>query len=74
MIIDGADLKSCIVHHNIRTMANIRMMAKYYTKIRLHRMCNLLALPEKKTEDCLMDTCKNKTLDFSRLVAIHVIL
>ena len=66
MIIDGADLKSCIVLHNIRMMVR--------TKIRLHRMCNLLALSENKTEDCLMDTCKNKTLDFSRLVAIHVIL
>ena len=44
-----ADLKSRIVEHNIR------MMAKYYTKIRLHRMCNLLALSENETEDCLSD-------------------
>lgn len=44
-----ADLKSRIVEHNIR------MMAKYYTKIRLHRMCALLALSETETEDCLSD-------------------
>lgn len=44
-----ADLKSRIVEHNIR------MMAKYYTKIRLARMCNLLALSENETEDCLSD-------------------
>ena len=44
-----ADLKSRIVEHNIR------MMAKYYTKIRLHRMCALLALSENETEDCLSD-------------------
>jgi len=44
-----ADLKSRIVEHNIR------MMAKYYTKIRLHRMCTLLALSENETEDCLSD-------------------
>ena len=44
-----ADLKSRIVEHNIR------MMAKYYTKIRLQRMCNLLALSENETEDCLSD-------------------
>ena len=44
-----SDLKSRIVEHNIR------MMAKYYTKIRLHRMCTLLALSENETEDCLSD-------------------
>ena len=43
------DLKSRIVEHNIR------MMAKYYTKIRLTRMCKLLALTESETEDCLSD-------------------
>jgi len=43
------DLKSRIVEHNIR------MMAKYYTKIRLTRMCSLLALTEAETEDCLSD-------------------
>jgi len=43
------DLKNRIVEHNIR------MMAKYYTKIRLSRMSNLLALSENETEDCLSD-------------------
>merc|ERR1712079_951408 len=41
------DLKARIVEHNIR------MMAKYYTKIRLARMSNLLALSE--AEDCLSE-------------------
>ena len=44
-----SDLKSRIVEHNIR------MMAKYYTKIRLTRMSKLLALTETETEDCLSD-------------------
>jgi len=44
-----ADLKSRIVEHNIR------MMAQYYTKIRLSRMAQLLALSEAETEDCLSD-------------------
>jgi len=44
-----ADLKARIVEHNIR------MMAKYYTKIRLARMAHLLALTEAETEDCLSD-------------------
>jgi len=43
------DLKSRIVEHNIR------MMAKYYTKIRLARMADLLALSQNETEDCLSD-------------------
>ena len=43
------DLKARIAEHNIR------MMAKYYTKIRLTRMCKLLALTESETEDCLSD-------------------
>ena len=43
------DLKARIVEHNIR------MMAKYYTKIRLTRMAHLLALSENETEDCLSD-------------------
>jgi len=43
------DLKSRIVEHNIR------MMAKYYTKIRLARMSNLLALSESEVEDCLSE-------------------
>ena len=32
-----------------------RMMAQYYTKIRLGRMATLLALTEAETEDCLSD-------------------
>jgi len=44
-----SDLKSRIVEHNIR------MMAQYYTKIRLTRMAQLLALTETETEDCLSD-------------------
>jgi len=44
-----SDLKARIVEHNIR------MMAKYYTKIRLTRMAKLLALTEAETEDCLSD-------------------
>jgi len=43
------DLKARIVEHNIR------MMAKYYTRIRLTRMAKLLALTEGETEDCLSD-------------------
>merc|ERR1712179_514400 len=42
-------LKARIVEHNIR------MMAKYYTKIRLARMAKLLALTEAQTEDCLSE-------------------
>jgi len=44
-----SDLKSRVVEHNIR------MMAQYYTKIRLSRMAQLLALTEAQTEDCLSD-------------------
>jgi len=44
-----SDFKSRIVEHNIR------MMAQYYTKIRLSRMAQLLALTEAETEDCLSD-------------------
>jgi len=44
-----SDMKARIVEHNIR------MMAKYYTRIRLNRMANLLALSENETEDCLSD-------------------
>jgi len=43
------DLFSRIVEHNIR------IMAKYYTRISLVRMAELLALPESKAEDCLSD-------------------
>lgn len=44
-----SDLKARVVEHNIR------MMAQYYTKIRLTRMSQLLALTEAETEDCLSD-------------------
>jgi len=44
-----SDLKARVVEHNIR------MMAQYYTRIRLNRMANLLALTESQTEDCLSD-------------------
>ena len=56
------DLKSRIVEHNIR------MMAKYYTKIRLARMSNLLALSESEVEDCLSEMVswsQNKTISIS---------
>ena len=56
------DLKSRIVEHNIR------MMAKYYTKIRLARMSNLLALSESEVEDCLSEMVSwspNKTISVS---------
>ena len=42
------DLKSRIVEHNIR------IMAKYYTRISLKRMAQLLALSENET--CLLYT------------------
>ena len=41
------DLKSRVVEHNIR------IMAKYYTRIKLDRMAELLALSEDQTEDFL---------------------
>jgi len=44
-----ADLLTRIVEHNIR------IMAKYYTRISLVRMAELLALPESKAEDSLAD-------------------
>eukprot|EP00088_Acartia_fossae_P060400 TRINITY_DN7231_c0_g2_i1.p1 TRINITY_DN7231_c0_g2~~TRINITY_DN7231_c0_g2_i1.p1 ORF type:complete len:289 (-),score=104.84 TRINITY_DN7231_c0_g2_i1:86-952(-) len=43
------DLLARIVEHNIR------IMAKYYTRITLARMAELLALPESKAEDCLSE-------------------
>ncbi|KZC05698.1 26S proteasome non-ATPase regulatory subunit 12 [Dufourea novaeangliae] len=42
-----ADLRNRVVEHNIR------IMAKYYTKITLTRMAELLDLPAKETEACL---------------------
>jgi len=43
------DLLTRIVEHNIR------IMAKYYTRITLTRMAQLLALPEAKAEDSLSE-------------------
>jgi len=43
------DLLTRIVEHNIR------IMAKYYTRITLTRMAELLALPEEKAEDSLSE-------------------
>jgi len=43
------DLKKRIVEHNIR------IMAKYYTRIRLVRMSELLALSQSETEDSLSE-------------------
>ncbi|XP_076756260.1 regulatory particle non-ATPase 5 [Xylocopa sonorina] len=42
-----ADLRNRVVEHNIR------IMAKYYTKITLTRMAELLDLPVEETESCL---------------------
>ncbi|XP_053988292.1 26S proteasome non-ATPase regulatory subunit 12 [Hylaeus anthracinus] len=42
-----ADLRHRVVEHNIR------IMAKYYTKITLTRMAELLDLPVEETESCL---------------------
>ncbi|KOX79230.1 26S proteasome non-ATPase regulatory subunit 12, partial [Melipona quadrifasciata] len=42
-----ADLRNRVVEHNIR------IMAKYYTKITLTRMAELLDLPIEETEACL---------------------
>merc|ERR1712130_626383 len=61
-----ADLKARVVEHNIR------MMAQYYTKIRLARMATLLALTEAETEDCLSDMvvagqCLQKRTDWREL-------
>ena len=39
----------------LMTISMHRMMAQYYTKIRLGRMATLLALTEAETEDCLSD-------------------
>merc|ERR1712106_463074 len=46
---EQSDLIHRIAEHNIR------MMAAYYTKIRLGRMAQLLALTEAETEDALSD-------------------
>lgn len=50
------DLKKRVVEHNIR------ITAKYYTRIRLERMAELLDLPEDETEEFLSNLVVNKTV------------
>lgn len=50
------DLKSRVVEHNIR------VMAKYYTRITLKRMAELLDLPVEETENFLSNLVVNKTV------------
>lgn len=50
------DLKTRVVEHNIR------IIAKYYTRIRLERMAQLLDLPENDTEEFLSTLVVNKTV------------
>lgn len=50
------DLKSRVVEHNIR------IMAKYYTRISLTRMAQLLDLSEVETEEVLSTLVVNKTV------------
>ena len=49
------DLFVPIIPPKIYIFFYTRMMAQYYTKIRLGRMATLLALTEAETEDCLSD-------------------
>lgn len=51
------DMKSRVVEHNIR------IMAKYYTRIHLSRMANLLNLSENEAEDFLSTMVVNKTVE-----------
>lgn len=50
------DLKSRAVEHNIR------IMAKYYKRVRLQRMANLLDLTLEETEEILSNLVANKTI------------
>ncbi|XP_022313454.1 26S proteasome non-ATPase regulatory subunit 12-like [Crassostrea virginica] len=50
------DLKNRVVEHNIR------VMAKYYTRIRTKRMAELLDLAESETEEFLSNLVVNKTV------------
>ncbi|GBL97052.1 26S proteasome non-ATPase regulatory subunit 12 [Araneus ventricosus] len=50
------DLKNRVVEHNIR------IMAKYYTRITLKRMAELLDLNEAETEEMLSNLVVNKTV------------
>lgn len=49
-------LKHRVVEHNIR------VMAKYYTRITLQRMCDLLGLPIEETEEFLSSMVVSKTI------------
>ncbi|XP_059156503.1 26S proteasome non-ATPase regulatory subunit 12-like [Physella acuta] len=51
-----ADLKNRVVEHNIR------VMAKYYTRLRMQRMAELLDLSENETEEFLSNLVVNKTV------------
>ncbi|XP_030751890.1 26S proteasome non-ATPase regulatory subunit 12 [Sitophilus oryzae] len=51
-----ADLKSRVVEHNIR------VMAKYYTRIKITRMAQLLDLSPAETEEFLSNMVVNKTV------------
>ncbi|XP_041363009.1 26S proteasome non-ATPase regulatory subunit 12-like [Gigantopelta aegis] len=50
------DLKNRVVEHNIR------VMAKYYTRVRMTKMAELLDQPESETEDFLSNLVVNKTV------------
>ncbi|XP_054284461.1 26S proteasome non-ATPase regulatory subunit 12-like [Macrosteles quadrilineatus] len=50
------DLRSRVVEHNIR------VMSKYYTRITLKRMSELLDLPNEETEEFLSEMVVNKTV------------
>lgn len=50
------DLKNRVVEHNIR------VMAKYYTRVRMSRMAQLLDLSEDETEEFLSNLVVNKTV------------
>ncbi|CAL1540617.1 unnamed protein product [Lymnaea stagnalis] len=52
-----ADLKNRVVEHNIR------VMAKYYTRLRMQRMAELLDLTENETEEFLSNLVVNKTVE-----------
>lgn len=52
-----ADLKNRVVEHNIR------VMAKYYTRIRMKRMGELLDLTEAEIEEFLSTLVVNKTVE-----------
>lgn len=52
-----SDFKTRIVEHNMR------VMAKYYTRIYTKRMANLLDLTESETEEFLSNLVTNKTIN-----------